>query len=178
MRNNRIFSATAFRRSFAVLVLLALAGFLAACKSYIFLPVDVAYEKLSPPYIVDFVNQTGSPFDVLPSSTGKLAGFAPVSVMPGQSFRAILQLRRITVGAGSTVVGAQVVDSPYFEQSPPDKAEVRFVQGDPRSKLIALQHPSWFTEYERTDAMPLVLAVTLRDFSPAPLFPRGPRAEP
>lgn len=167
-----------FRRLLVVLTLFMLAGLVTACKSYIFLPVDVTYEKLSPPYVVSFVNLTGSPFDVLPSSTGKLAGFAKVTVPPGASFRAILQLRRITVGAGSTVAGSQVMDSPYFEQAPPDKAEVRFEQGDPRSKLVALQHPSWFTEYERTDATPMVLVVPLRDFSLAPLFPRGPQAEP
>ncbi len=158
-------------------VAFALLG-LAACRSYVFLPVDVAYEKLSPPYVVSFVNRTGAPFDVLPSSTGQQRGYASVSVPPGGSFRAILQLRRFSVGTGSSVQGAQVLDSPYFEQAMADKAEVRFQQTEPRSILIALQHPSWFSEYEKADAAPLELVVPLRDFPPEPLFPLGPRAGP
>lgn len=164
------------KRSLAALALLAVA--LSACTTYVFLPVDVAYDKLSPPYVVSFVNETGAPFEVRPSSAGAQAGYTNVRVAPGESFKAILQLRRFTVGKGSSVAGAQVIDGPFFEQSPPDKAEIRFVQGDPRSMFIALQHPSWFDEYSRPDAAPKELVVPLRAFSLTPLFPRGPPGGP
>ena len=143
------------RLGLAALALIAFA--LGACTTYVFLPVDVAYDKLSPPYVVSFVNETGAPFEVRPSSTGAQAGYANVLVAPGESFKAILQLRRFTVGKGSSVPGAQVIDGPFFEQSPPDKAEIRFVQGDPRSMFISLRHPSWFEGYVRQDASPIEL---------------------
>lgn len=174
----RFLKAATLRRAVATFVLLALAATIAACKSYVFIPVDVTYEKLSPPYVVSIVNATGAPFDVLPSSTGKRAGYATIRVPPGQSFKAILQLRRFTVGAESTVPGAQVLDNPYFEHSPPDRAELRLVQNDPHSLLIAIRHPSWFDEYVRPDARPVELAVQLREFSRNPLFPRGPHGGP
>jgi len=158
--------------------LLAYALAIAACTNYVFLPVDVAYDKLSPPYVVSFVNQTGAPFEVRPSGTGARAGYTNVSVAPGESFKAILQLRRFTVGKGSSVAGAQVIDGPFFEHSPPDKAEIRFLQGDPRSIFIALQHPSWFDEYSRPAAAPVELIVPVRAFALAPLFPRGPPGGP
>ncbi len=162
------------RRGLALLALLALG----ACTTYVFLPVDVAYDNLSPPYVVSFVNETGAPFEVRPSSAGAQAGYTNVRVAPGESFKAILQLRRFTVGKGSAVAGAQVIDGPFFEQSPPDKAEIRFVQGAPRSMFIALRHPSWFEEYSQPEATPKVLVVPLRVFTPAPLFPRGPPGGP
>lgn len=164
------------RRSLAALALLALT--LGACTTYVFLPVDVAYDKLSPPYVVSFVNETGTPFEVRPSSTGTRAGYSNVRVAPGESFKAILQLRRFTVGKGSSVAGAQVIDGPFFEQSPPDKAEIRFVQGDPRSMFIALSHPSWFEDYSRPTAAPVELVVPVRAFALVPLFPRGPPGGP
>lgn len=178
MRSNLFNRTKALRLALTVLALLALAGGVTACKSYVFLPVDVIYEKLSPPYVVSFVNQTGAPFNVLPTKTGKEAGQQKVTVPPGGTFAAILQLRRITVGADSAVRGVQVVDGPYFEQGGPDKAEVRFIQGEPRSLLVALQHETWFTLYERPDAVPVTLVVSLKDFPSAPLFPRGPQAGP
>ncbi len=165
-------------RSLAALALLAFTLALGACTTYVFLPVDVAYDKLSPPYVVSFVNETGAPFEVRPSSAGAQAGYTNVRVAPGENFRAILQLRRFTVGKGSSVTGAQVIDGPFFEQSPPDKAEIRFVQGDPRSMFIALRHPSWFEQYARPTAEPVELIVPLRAFSLAPLFPRGPPGGP
>jgi len=178
MHTNKFNATATLRRSLMAFVLLALTWAVAACKSYVFLPVEVAYEKLSPPYVVQFVNLTGTPFDVLPTKTGVDVLQPKVTVPPGGTFSAILQLRRIRVGAGSVVRGAQVVDSPFFEQAGADRAEVRFVQGDPHSLLIALQHESWFTPYERHDAVPVTLVVPLKDFPPAPLFPRGPEAEP
>jgi len=166
------------RRAWACCALLALAAALAACRSYVFLPVDVAYEKLSPPYVVSIVNDTGAPLEVLPSSTGTRAGYAGVRVPAGGSFKAILQLRSVSVGAGSSVAGAQVLDNPYFEHAPPDKAEMRLKQGDPHSLLIAIHDPSWFSEYQKSEAAPIELVIPLRRFSRAPLFPQGPRGGP
>jgi len=174
----RFVRAATLRRAVTTFALLALAATIAACKSYVFLPVDVVYEKLSPPYVVSIVNDTGAPFDVLPSSTGKRAGYATARVQPGEKFKVILQLRRFTVGAGSSVAGAQVLDNPYFEHAPPDKAELRLVQADPYSLFIAIQHPSWFDEYVKSDAAPVELVVHLREFSRVPLFPKGPTTGP
>ncbi len=166
------------RRAWATLALIAIAATVTACRSYVYMPVDVTYEKLSPPYVVSIVNDTGAPFDVLPSSTGKRAGFPAVRVAPGGNFRAILQLRRFTVGAGSQVPGAQVLDNPYFEHAPPNQAELRLMQNDPHSLLIAVRHPAWFDEYVSQHATPPELMVPLREFSRAPLFQRGPRGGP
>ena len=171
-------SKAAGQRRLAALALFALSLAIGGCVRYVFLPVDVAYHKLSPPYVLNFVNETGAAFEVRPSSTGAGAGLANVHVPPGESFKAILQLRSFTVGAGSSVPGVQVVDGPYFEQVPPDKAEIRFVQGDPRSIFISLQAPSWFDQYEQPDAAPMELVVALRGFTLVPLFPRGPRGGP
>lgn len=160
----------------AWVVLAALA--LSACATGVSLPVDVAAGKRSPPYLVSFVNQTGAPFDVLPSSAGRVLGQPSVRVPAGGSFEAILQLRRVTVGEGSSTPGVQVIDGAYFEQAMADKAEVRFFQDMPRSGLIALQHPSWFALAEQPGAAPILLVVPLRQFSLTPLFPRGPPGGP
>lgn len=165
---------TILRKAFLALLLLALAS----CRSYVFLPVEVAYEKVSPPYVVSFVNGTGATFEIRPSVSGREAGYASVSVPPGGYFRAFLQVRRFTVGGGSSVVGAQVYASPYVEQAGADQAEIIFFQGEQRSQLISLAHPSWFEEYEQQEPAPKVLSVTLRDFSLVPLFPRGPLGGP
>jgi hypothetical protein len=174
----RFLRVSQLQRTLATFALLALVATIAACKSYIFLPVDVAYEKLSPPYVVSIGNETGAPFEVRPSRAGANAGYAVVRVPAGGTFKAILQLRRLTVGAGSSVAGAQVLDNPYFEQAGADQAELHLVQGDPHSLLIAIQHPSWFDEYVRQDAAPVELSVRLREFSRVPLFPRGPQVAP
>ncbi len=166
------------RRALVGFALLAFAVAISACKTYVFLPIDVSYEQLSPPYVVRIVNETGAPFYVRPSSTGTRAGYATVRVQPAESFKAILQLRRFTVGTGSSVPGAQVLDNPYFEHSPPDMAELRFTQSDPHSLLISIQSPTWFDKYVKSDAMPDELVVSLREFSRTPLFPRGPRGGP
>ena len=162
------------RQGFLALLLLALAS----CRSYVFLPVDVAYEKISPPYVLSFVNETGAAFEVRPSESGRHAGYPSVQVPPGGDFRALLQLRRFTVGSGSAVAGAQVYASPYFEQAGADQAEVIFFQREQRSQLVSLAHPSWFDEYEQPSPSARVLVVTLKDFPLVPLFPRGPLAGP
>ncbi len=145
------------------------------------LPVEVTPGELSPPYQVSFVNQTGAPFEVRPSRAGADAG-TPIAIVPaGSTFTALLQLRRFTVGAGSAVQGVHVVDGPWFEQSPPDQAEIVFVQGDPQPVLIALGDASWFGAdgaKARAGVAPRVLLVPLRTFPVAPLFPRGPPGGP
>lgn len=168
----------ALRLALARFALFALATTLVACRSYVFLPVDVAYEKLSPPYVVSVVNDTGAAFEVLPSSAGARTGYASVSVPAGGSFKAILQLRSVRVGAGTSIAGAQVLDNPYFEQAPPDKAEMRLKQADPHSLLIAIHDPSWFGEYENSAAAPLELFIPLQKFSRRAFFPQGPRGGP
>lgn len=160
--------------AFALFTALAIS----ACATRVFLPVQVTEVKLSPPYVVSFVNQTGAPFDVLPSTTGRDAGHPVARVHPGATFKTVLQLRRVTVGAGSSVFGVQIVDGPYFEPALGDKAEVHFFQNEPRSSLFALQHPSWFSDEEWTDETPVALLVPVRQFSLAPLFARGPRGGP
>lgn len=163
-------------RCFWFLLFFALGA--AGCTSYVVLPVDVRYEKVSPPYVVTFVNETGAMFEVRPSESGRQAGHANVAVAPGGRFSAILQLRQFTVGAGSSVPGAQVLDSPFFMHSPPDKAEIRFVQGDPRSLLVALRHPGWFEPYAQPTTTPRELIVPVKAFSLSPMFARGPSGGP
>jgi hypothetical protein len=156
-----------------MLALLLLAG----CAPAFILPVDVAAGRLSPPYLVSFVNETGAPFDVLPSERGRSLGQPAVRVPAGGSFEAILQLRRVTVGTGSAVAGAQVMDGAYFEQAG-DKAEVHFLQEVRRSALVALHHPSWFEGEAQPGAAPILLVVPMKGFSLRPLFPRGPPGGP
>ncbi len=152
-----------------------LALLLAACPGRMHLPVDVTPGELSPPYEVSFVNQTGVPFEVRPSRAGADAGTPNAIVPAGGTFTARLQLRRFTVGAGSAVQGVRVVDGPWFEQSPPDQAEIVFVQGDPQPVLIALGDASWFAA---EGVAPRALLVPLRTFPVGPLFPRGPPGGP
>jgi len=170
-------SATLYRRLRRML-LPAVALAAAACTSYVVLPVDVNYEKVSAPYVVTFINQTGAPFEVRASESGRRTGYGNVAVAPGGKFSAILQLRQFTVGAGSSVPGVRVLEGPYFEHSPPDKAEIRFAQGEPRSLLVALRHPSWFEPYTQSAAEPIELVVPVKAFSLMPLFPRGPPGGP
>jgi hypothetical protein len=170
----RCATAVQARRRCARLALtVALLATLAGCTTYVFIPVDVTYEKVSPPYVVSVVNETGSAFDVYPTRAGTSAGYAA-----GDTFKAVLQLRRFTVGAGSAVRGAQVLDNPYFEQAGADKVEMRLVQGDPYSIFIAIQDPSWFDEYTMPAASPMELVVRLREISRIPLYPRGPKGGP
>ena len=155
------------------LAALALAAGLAACTSYVFPPADVAYEKLSPPYVVALVNDTGSSFAVLPSSSGARAGRGAVLVAPGATFEAILQLRRFAGEAS-----AQLVDNPYFEQPRPGAAALRLVQIEEHALSIDLRDPSWFEPYRRPQAAPLELRVVLHELPGEPLFAGGPRAAP
>src|SRR3954465_15996261 len=108
---NRALHAPALR---TILAALALFTALTGCVSRIFLPVHVTEVKLSPPYVVSFVNNTTAPFDVLPSDSGRETGHPIARVHPGATFKTVLQLRRVTVGAGSTNPGVQIVDGPYF----------------------------------------------------------------
>jgi len=175
----RMATSVQARRGFAALALtVALLATLAGCTTYVFMPVEVTYEKVSPPYVVSIVNETGNAFDVRPSRTGTSAGYAATRVPPGGSFKAILQLRRFKVGTGSTVAGAQVLENPYFEQAGADQVELRLAQGDPYSIFIAIQDPSWFDKYTMPAASPMELVVRLREMSRTPLYPRGPNAGP
>lgn len=108
-----------------------------------------------------------------------------IVILPGgmgsrlqRAFEPFLQLRQFTVGAGSSVRGTQVLDSPFFEHSPPDKAEIRFLQRDPHSLLVAIRHPGWFEPYAQTTTAPMELIVPVKAFSLRPLFPRGPTGGP
>jgi hypothetical protein len=178
MASTRFREAWRAGRTPAPVALLALVLAVAGCKSYGFMPVDVAYGRLSPPYLVRLVNDTGAPFEVQPSKTGTVAGYAAIRVPPGDSFLTLLQLRRFTVGSGSSVRGAQVLDHPYFEHSSPDMAELRLRQDEPHAVLISIRHASWFEGYTRQEATPLELVVAVREFSRRPLFPRGPHGGP
>jgi hypothetical protein len=168
------------RRALAAFALFAILA-LGACSSRVFLPVQVTELKVSPPYVVSFVNETGAPFDVLPTASGREAGHPIARVHPGATFKTVLQLRRVKVGAGSSkssVSGVQIAEGPYFEPVIADKSEVRFMQGEPRSSLFSFQHSSWFSEHEWHDDTPTALLVPVREFSLSPLFPRGPRGGP
>ena len=178
MNRIRLPGSATLRRALATFGATALLASVAACKSYMFMPVDVTYEKLSPPYVVHILNDMSAPFEVQPSSTGARAGYPPVRVTPGESFKAILQLRRFTVGVGSSVAGAQVLDNPYFEQAGPDKAALRLTQGNTYSIFVAIQDAAWFDGYERPDAAPVEIPVRLREFSRVPLYQRGPFGGP
>jgi hypothetical protein len=151
----------------------AVVALLAGC-TYVFLPVDVHYDKLSPPYVLKLVNDTNAPVDVLPTREGAKAGHPRVTVKPGDSFSAVVQLRRFTVGAGSSVHGAQLVETPYVQHVSANLAEMSLEQARPRWLRLSLGHPSWFDAYSRTERMPAQLIVPLGSVGIDPFFSNGP----
>ena len=163
------------KRAARYLFALALAAALAGCYKYVFLPGEVQYETVSPPYVLQVANRTGRPFTVEPSEFGRARKLPSQPVPDGGSFELLMQVRKFRV-AGSDITGAhQVMDAPYIEQAVGGNTAVIVVR-DPiaRDLTVDLESPKWLAPREISTAQPPPLRMEIRDFAPRRWFIDGP----
>ena len=81
------------------------------CRTfYVFPPVDVATEKISPAYRVEIENRLTTDLAVLPSEESR--GANRIVLEPGDATELVLVVKKIKVGDNPA---NQVVDGPYLE---------------------------------------------------------------
>jgi len=163
------------RRSWANGLLVAAMLMLAACTTYVVLPGEVDYEKVSPPYVLTVENATGRAVTVEPSAFGRNQGFAPQVVPAGGSFNLLLQVRRFRIGNQDRVGGHQVLDSPYLEQDGANTAVARLRHAEPYDLVIDIESERWFDPQESSVAKAVPVRLRLADFRPARWLRDGPR---
>jgi hypothetical protein len=153
----------------------ALLATLAGCYTYVFLPGEVSYEKVSPAYVLQVVNRTGNAFSVEPSTYGNEKGFPVQTVSDGASFDVLMQVRSFRVGDRDRVGGHQVVDGPYTAQEGANTAVIRIRHRELHLLTIDLESNRWFAP--RTGATPTAtpLRLELRNFEPKRWFRTGPQ---
>lgn len=161
------------KRSLA-LVLALCAATIAGCYTYVSLPGEVREERLSPPYALQVLNSTGSPFSIEPSSFGRRNGFPAQPVANGESFEIRMQIRAFRVGATDRTGARQVLDAPYIAQEGGNTAVIRVRQNALHPIKIDLDSDRWFS----SDSPPMNGVVPLRmdvkDFGPKRWFLSGP----
>ena len=100
--------APQWRRDWMLGLFVAALLALTACTTYVVLPGDVGYEKVSPPYVLTVENATGQALTVAPSAFGRVKGYAPLAVPAGATFDLLVQVRRFRIGKDDRVGGHQV----------------------------------------------------------------------
>ena len=167
--------APQFRRYWRQGLLVAALLALAACTTYVVLPGDVGYEKVSPPYVLTVENATGQALTVAPSAFGRLKGYVPLAVPDGATFELLVQVRRFRIGKDDRVGGHQVLNSPYLEQDGANTAVARLRHAEPHDLVVDIESERWFDARESATAQAIPLRIRLVDFRPARWLRDGPR---
>jgi hypothetical protein len=154
----------------------ALLATLGGCYTYVFLPGEVSYEKVSPAHVLRIVNRTGNAFAVEPSAYGEEKGFPVQPVVNGASFDVLIQVRSFRVGKRDRVGGHQVLDGPYIAQEGANTAVVRVRHRELYLLTIDLESEKWFSP--RAAATPTATPLKLeleKNFEPKRWFRAGPQ---
>lgn len=162
-------------RRWTLALLLAALLALGGCTTYVVLPGDVHYEKVSAPYVVTVENATGREFSVAPSGFGRDRGLGAIVVPPGGAFDLLLQVRRFRIGNDDRVGGHQVLNSPYLEQDGANTAVAKLRHAEPHDLLIDLESERWFDAQESDTAQAIPVRIRLADFRPVRWLRNGPR---
>ena len=171
-RANPRFAARAKWAQF--LLAAALLATLAGCYTYVYLPGEVSYEKVSPAYVLRIANRTGSAFSIEPSAYGEEKGFPVQPVVNGASFAVLMQVRSFRVGERDRVGGHQVLDGPYIAQESANTAVVRVRHGELYLLTIDLESEKWFSPRTASTSTPPSLTVEIENFEPKRWFRAGP----
>ena len=155
----------------ALLLVLAL---LAGCYTYVFLPGEVSYETVSPPYVLQIVNRTGGPFSVEPSAYGNEKGFAPQRVPEGASFDVLMQVRRFRIGDRDRTGAHQVLDGPYIAQQGANTAVIRLRHNELYFLAIDLESERWFAARATSEPVASPLTIEIESFEPKRWLLTGP----
>jgi hypothetical protein len=153
-----------------ILFAAALLATLAGCYTYVLLPGEVTYEKVSPAYVLHIVNRTGTAFSIEPSAYGQEKGFPVQPVANGAGFDVLMQVRSFRLGERDRIGGHQVFDGPYIAQEGASTAVIRIRHRELYLLTVDLESDLWFAA--RTSAAPLELA--LDNFEPKRWFRTGP----
>lgn len=166
--------AEAIKRAARFVSALALVAALAGCYKYVFLPGEVQYETVSPPYVLQIANRTGRPFTVEPSEFGRNRKFSGQLVPDGGSFELLMQIRKFRVTGGDITGAQQVMDAPYIEQEGANTAVINVRHAGLSTQSVDLDSPRWLAPRESATAQPAPLIIELRDFTPRRWFLNGP----
>lgn len=152
---------------------LVLLATLAGCYTYVFLPGEVRHEKVSPAYILQIVNRTGTAFSVEPSAYGLEKGFPVEAVADGARFEILLQVRSFRIGGRDRVGGHQVLDGPYIAQDGANTAVIRVRHSELYLLTIDLESDTWFAP-RNVPPTTAPLELELGNFEPQRRFRSGP----
>ena len=155
---------------------------LTACAQREFFPVSVEEVGLSPAYQLEIRNMTSQTLTIRPLPDFR-AEHADKAIEPGQSFRCLVQVKRIRVGETYT---REVVAGPYIGSGRlgPDRAYIQYrdEEGLKRDIVIAIGSEAWFAPYTATPAAgaiaPKTITIILTDENMAKTrwFVKGPDA--
>ena len=154
----------------ALWYLLSLAG----CYTYVVLPGEVTYEKVSPPYVLQILNRTGSDFSVEPTSFGRKENLPVQKVGNGASFEVLMQVRGFRVGKNDRVGSHQVLDGPYITQDGSNTAVIILRHSEKYDVVIDLESEKWLESRSGPTPSPTVLKMEIENFTPKRWFRAGP----
>lgn len=163
----------------STILLAALALILGACRTFVFPPVEVTTEAISPTYRLTIENRLAGNLTVVPTEESS----APKVVRgPGESADFTLVIRRLKVG-GSEV--PQVIKSDFTETEAAGIGRVRLRADEADCAgclscdlLIDVRHQSWFAEQTRTENTPPEAKVCVAEcFDGRVVFRLGPEAD-
>jgi hypothetical protein len=159
---------------FNLLLFLVTAAFIAGCYKYIQLQIEIEYEKISPPYVLQIENTTGKKLILLPNASGISQGFEGIPIEPGESARILLRVRKFKVSPDDHTGSNEIVTDPYIENAGARTAVIKFKSNRIYKFRIDLNSEKWFSQVETSEAAPKVLKVTLKDFTKQRWFIGGP----
>lgn len=153
----------------------ALLATLAGCYTYVLLPGEVTYEKVSPAYVLHIVNRTGNAFSIEPSAYGEEKGFPVQPVADGASFDLLIQVRAFRVGERDRIGGHQVFDGPYIAQEGANTAVIRIRHRELYLLAIDLESEKWFSPRTASTATPPPLKLEIENLDSRRWFRAGPQ---
>jgi len=157
-----------------LLFLGATSAFVFACYQYIQIPIDIQYEKISPPYLLQIENATTGDLIIEPNGYGRNRSFPEKTIQPNEIVKILLQVRKFKVSPTDLPGSNEVVSGPYIENAGAKTAVVKFKNGVFYNFYIDLDSAGWFTSVESSTPTPRILEVRLEDFNKSRWFIRGP----
>ncbi len=162
---------------------------LSGCTEYIHLPVDVTYEAVSAPYVLQVQNLTDTEITILPSDFGESKQFSERRLKPQEQFQIVLKVRRLRVGSDGTGLAAnQVVPGPYIDAS--EEIEIALIEthhsdGDEYRIQIVLHSEDWLKPFSTGSSLtadatpqPPTLPIAITSFDNERWYPDGPKGPP
>lgn len=136
---------------------------LSACRTfYVFPPVEVTTESVSPTYRLTIRNGLSEQLTVEPVEGARIE---PIELAPGETAEFALAIKRLKVG-GSRV--PQVVENDFIEVESAGFGSIDLVGDEPDcpgcrscSLRVDIRHPDWFTAQRRSENVAPAVAVCI-----------------